>query len=112
MLNLVGLYVSRIGFLGLWITLLTNSMTWKIETFNLSCNFFYGNLPRSLGNLSYLTYFYLHGKKFTGEIPSEIGNFMQLQYLDVSENELVGHIPAIQCTMENLFYLNWAGYRP
>ncbi|XP_050222932.1 leucine-rich repeat receptor protein kinase EMS1 [Mercurialis annua] len=106
MLNLVGLYVQQNRLSGSIDELLSDPMAWKIETLNLSNNLFDGGLPRSLCNLSYLTYLDFHGNKLTGEIPAELGDLMQLQYFDVSGNRLSGQIPEKICTLDNLFYLN------
>ncbi|RVW27760.1 Leucine-rich repeat receptor protein kinase EMS1 [Vitis vinifera] len=84
MVNLVGLYVQQNRLSGQVSKLFMNSIAWRIETLNLSWNFFNGGLPRSLGNLSYLTNLDLHHNMFTGEIPTELGDLMQLEYFDVS----------------------------
>ncbi|WRX19322.1 Serine-threonine/tyrosine-protein kinase [Theobroma cacao] len=111
MLNLVGIYVQQNRLSGTLDNLFPISLAWKIEDMNFSNNIFDGNLPQSLGNLSYLTYLDLHGNKFTGEIPSEIGNLMQLEYFDASGNRLSGQIPENLCGLFGLFYLNLAENR-
>ncbi|KAE8717463.1 Detected protein of confused Function [Hibiscus syriacus] len=68
----------------------SDSLSWKVEDMNLSNDIFSGHLPHSLGNLSYVSYLYLHGNMFSGEIPSQVGNLMQLEYFDVSANRLPG----------------------
>ncbi|KAJ0087424.1 hypothetical protein Patl1_07402 [Pistacia atlantica] len=109
MLNLVGLYVQQNSLSGPLDGLFSNSiMAWRIETMNLSNNVFDGALPRSLGNLSYLTNLDLHENTFTGEIPPELCNLMQLEYFDVSRNKLSGQIPEKMCHLVNLQYLNLA----
>ncbi|XP_019090928.1 PREDICTED: receptor-like protein 12 [Camelina sativa] len=55
---------------------------------------FSGNIPFSLGNLSYLSILDLGSNNFVGEIPSSIGNLKQLTYFDVSYNKLSGNLPA------------------
>ncbi|KAL5562500.1 hypothetical protein UlMin_032247 [Ulmus minor] len=96
--NLVGLYVQQNRLSGQVDQLFLNSIAWKIETMNLSNNFFDGELPKSLGNLSYLTFLDLHANAFRG-------------YLDVSRNKLSGQIPENLCSLTNLFYLNLADNR-
>lgn len=64
--NLVGLYVQQNRLSGQVDQLFLNSIAWKIETMNLSNNFFDGELPKSLGNLSYLTFLDLHANAFRG----------------------------------------------
>ncbi|PON50816.1 Mitogen-activated protein kinase kinase kinase [Parasponia andersonii] len=108
MLNLVGLYVQQNMFSGQVDQLLSNSIVWRIETMNFSNNLFDGELPQSLGSLSYLTYLDLHANMFGGDIPAELGNLMQLQYFDVSRNRLSGQIPEKVCGLVNLFFLNLA----
>jgi Leucine-rich repeat (LRR) protein len=104
--SLVGLYVQNNRLSGHVGELFSNSMTWRIETMNLSCNCFDGNLPWSLGNLSYLTILDLHRNQLTGEIPLDLGNLMQLEYFDVSGNQLSGKIPEKLCSLVNLNYLD------
>ncbi|KAL6321250.1 hypothetical protein AAG906_016284 [Vitis piasezkii] len=111
MVNLVGLYVQQNRLSGQVSKLFMNSIAWRIETVNLSWNFFNGGLPRSLGNLSYLTNLDLHHNMFTGEIPTELGDLMQLEYFDVSGNRLCGQIPEKICSLVNLLYLNLAENR-
>ncbi|KAL7229721.1 hypothetical protein ACSBR2_008266 [Camellia fascicularis] len=108
MVNLVGLNVQQNSLSGHIDQLFSNSAVWRIEAANLSNNFFDGNIPKSLGNMSYLTSLDLHGNMFTGEIPPELGNLMQLEYLDVSLNRLSGQIPEKICSIVNLVSLNLA----
>ncbi|XP_050919956.1 leucine-rich repeat receptor protein kinase EMS1 [Lathyrus oleraceus] len=84
--SLVGPYVQNNRLSGQVGEFFSNSMTWRIETMNLSHNCFDGNLSWSLGNLSYLTNLDLHQNQLTDEIPSDLGNLMQLEYFDVSDN--------------------------
>ncbi|KAA8533751.1 hypothetical protein F0562_031268 [Nyssa sinensis] len=111
MVNLVGLYVQQNGLSGQIDELFSNSVMWRIETMNLSNNVLHGDLPRCLGNLSYLTTLDLHGNMFRGNIPPEIGNLVQLEFLDVSGNRLSGQIPYKVCGLTNLLHLNLARNR-
>lgn len=108
MVNIVGLYVQHNKLSGSIHELFSNSVAWKIETVNLSCNSFGGEVPRSMGNLSYLTYLDLHGNGFEGKVPPELGNLTQLMYFDISGNRLSGQIPESLCDLMNLVYFNFA----
>lgn len=111
MLNLVGIYIQQNRFSGSVETLFCSSLAWKVETVNFSVNLLTGSLPRSLGNLSYLTNLDLHQNHFTGEIPSELGSLMQLELLDLSENNISGDIPTQICGLASLRFLNLAKNR-
>ncbi|XP_050387521.1 leucine-rich repeat receptor protein kinase EMS1-like [Argentina anserina] len=108
MQNLGGLYVQENKLYGQIDELFSNSMAWRIETVNLSNNFFTGELPPSLGNLSYLTFLDLHANLFRGKIPPDLGNLEQLEYFDVSSNRLSGQIPEEVCNITSLVFLNLA----
>ncbi|KAL2508434.1 Serine/threonine protein kinase [Forsythia ovata] len=70
-----------------------------------------GFLPKSFGNMSYLTLLDLHRNGFTGEVPPEFGNLAQLEYLDISGNKLCGQIPDEICGVQNLFFLDFSNNR-
>jgi len=52
-----------------------------------------GEIPRSIGDLTNLTFLRLHNNQLTGEIPPEIGQLTNLIELDLSYNNLSGEIP-------------------
>ncbi|KAL8049699.1 hypothetical protein ABFX02_06G036200 [Erythranthe guttata] len=108
MVHLVGFYAQHNNLSGHITELFKDSILWRVEIVNLSSNSFSGQLPRSLGNMSYLTVLDIHGNGFTGEVPSELGNLAQLEYLDVSGNMLIGEIPNQVCGLTNLVFLNLA----
>ncbi|CAG7911452.1 unnamed protein product [Brassica rapa] len=65
-----------------------------LQALDLSDNYFSGNIPSSLGNLSKLTFLDLSKNAFNGEIPSSLGNLSNLTILDLSQNKLIGKIPS------------------
>ncbi|KAK1258069.1 Leucine-rich repeat receptor protein kinase EXS [Acorus gramineus] len=111
MVNLVGLYVQQNKLSGGIEGVFASSVSWKIETLNLSLNSFRGPLPGSLGNLSYLAYLDFHGNDFCGKIPQELGNLTQLVYFDVSDNNLSGPISDRFCDLSDLVYSNFSNNR-
>ncbi|XP_048611830.1 receptor-like protein 50 [Brassica napus] len=52
---------------------------------------FFGNIPSSLGNLSYLTHLDLGGNDFTGELPESLSNLHQLRNLLLASSKLTGN---------------------
>ncbi|KAK3041893.1 hypothetical protein RJ639_002175 [Escallonia herrerae] len=67
----------------------------KIEILDLGSNKLHGELPSSLGNMTYLTYFDLSSNHVQGGVPSSIGRLCSLAYLDLSDNNLTGSIPHV-----------------
>ncbi|XP_048598344.1 receptor-like protein 33 [Brassica napus] len=65
-----------------------------LATLDLSDNYFSGNIPSSLGNLSKLTTLDLSDNAFNGEIPSSLGKLYNLTILNLSWNNLIGKIPS------------------
>nr|AJG42089.1 LEPR3 [Brassica napus] len=65
-----------------------------LQALDLSDNYFSGNIPSSLGNLSKLTFLDLSKNAFNGEIPSSLGNLSNLTILNLSQNKLIGKIPS------------------
>ncbi|MFQ6658751.1 hypothetical protein Gotur_027878, partial [Gossypium turneri] len=66
----------------------------SLREINLGNNNFYGNLPRWIGNVSFLERLALSQNDFKGSIPMEFCNLNDLEYLDLSENNLFGSIPS------------------
>ncbi|XP_019165481.1 PREDICTED: probably inactive leucine-rich repeat receptor-like protein kinase At2g25790 isoform X4 [Ipomoea nil] len=60
---------------------------------DLSNNHFHGEIPESIGKLSYIRFLNLSHNQLTGCIPSSLGNLSILEVLDLSSNQLVGKIP-------------------
>ncbi|TYH82249.1 hypothetical protein ES332_D02G046400v1 [Gossypium tomentosum] len=65
-----------------------------LREINLGNNKFYGNLPRWMGNVSFLERLALSQNGFEGSIPMEFCNLNRLEFLDLSENNLFGSIPS------------------
>ncbi|KAK4341772.1 hypothetical protein RND71_037588 [Anisodus tanguticus] len=55
---------------------------------------FSGTLPKSIGNLSMLSYVDLASCNFTGPLPSSMSNLTQLVYLDLFVNRFTGSLPS------------------
>ncbi|XP_022746296.1 uncharacterized protein LOC111296318 [Durio zibethinus] len=70
---------------------------------DLSVNSLTGEIPKELGNLTWLRSLNLSGNLLTGKIPENIGNMMLLESLDLSMNRLHGEIPS---SFFNLNFLN------
>ncbi|TYH26927.1 hypothetical protein ES288_A02G028100v1 [Gossypium darwinii] len=66
----------------------------SLREINLRNNKFYGNLPRWIGNVSFLERLVLSQNGFEGSIPMEFCNLNSLEFLDFSENNLFGSIPS------------------
>ncbi|KAF3557685.1 hypothetical protein F2Q69_00015736 [Brassica cretica] len=64
----------------------------------LDCRFF-GNIPSSLGNLSYLTHLDLDGNDFTGELPESLSNLHQLTNLLLASSKLTGNFHHAQLNL-------------
>ncbi|OMP04083.1 Leucine-rich repeat, typical subtype [Corchorus capsularis] len=104
-----------------------------IESLILLLTSFYGELPKSIGNLKSLSHFDVGGCNFSGPIPSSmanltqltslsfhlnhfsvripswIGNLTRLTYLDFGENEFWGPVPQSLYNLVNLEILDLNG---
>ncbi|KAK6945680.1 Serine-threonine/tyrosine-protein kinase, catalytic domain [Dillenia turbinata] len=65
-------------------------------------NFFSGQIPDSIGNLTRLRYLSLNSNGFSGSIPPSIGNLKNLYWLDLADNRLTGTIPVSNGTNPGL----------
>ena len=63
----------------------------------LSENELSGTIPNEIGNLAYLSSFYVNENQITGELPSELGLCLGLEYLQLQNNQLEGIIPEAIC---------------
>uniref|UniRef100_A0A3Q7EJ59 Uncharacterized protein n=1 Tax=Solanum lycopersicum TaxID=4081 RepID=A0A3Q7EJ59_SOLLC len=68
--------------------------SWKqIEVLDLGSNKLHGKLPRSIGNMTYLTHFDLFLNNIEGGIPATIGGLCNLINFDLTGNNLTGGLP-------------------
>ncbi|MFQ6668144.1 hypothetical protein Gotur_033902, partial [Gossypium turneri] len=82
----------------------------SLREINLGNNKFYGNLPRWMGNVSFLERLALSQNGFEGPIPMEFCNLNELEFLDLSENNLFGSIPSCFNTL-NIMHVHLDGNR-
>ena len=69
---------------------------------NLSYNNLSGPIPREVGNLTGVDYFYFRNNNLTGNIPPEIAGVNNLIYFYLNNNELTGEIPAQLFSQPNI----------
>ncbi len=65
-----------------------------ITRLTLSSNNLTGQLPKTIGKLTKLTYAYLQSNAITGSIPASFGDLTSIQYLYLHQNQLSGSIPS------------------
>ncbi|WVZ49388.1 hypothetical protein U9M48_000754 [Paspalum notatum var. saurae] len=79
----------------------------KLQVLELSTNFFIGEFPDHIGNLSReLLWFGTAHNKLTGRLPSIFSNLSNLEYLGLGGNLLTGEIPESITGMHNLTWLD------
>ncbi|XP_022733590.1 receptor-like protein 12 [Durio zibethinus] len=79
----------------------------NLHVLSLSWTNFSGELPKSIGNLRFLTKLNLVGCYFFGSIPSSVANLTNLVKLDLSYNNFSGLIPSFHKSgVPNLAFLN------
>ncbi|KAK8365091.1 hypothetical protein V6Z11_A02G029300 [Gossypium hirsutum] len=82
----------------------------SLREINLGNNKFYRNLPRWMGNVSFLKGLALSQNGLKGSIPMEFCNLNDLEFLDLSENNLFGSIPSCFNTL-NIKHVHLQGNR-
>ncbi|KAH0470987.1 hypothetical protein IEQ34_000710 [Dendrobium chrysotoxum] len=87
--------------------LMTIQKLWTIfKSIDFSNNFFEGEIPITIGQLTSLQVLNLSHNYLTGEIPQQLGNLLQLETFDLSVNKLSGNIPQELVSLHFLEYLN------
>ncbi|KAF7838919.1 leucine-rich repeat receptor-like protein kinase TDR [Senna tora] len=81
----------------------------KLASLNLSYNFFSGQLPVSIFNLTGLVSLDISRNNFSGHFPGEISNLQNLVVLDAFSNSFSWPLPAELSQLEHLKVLNLAG---
>ncbi|KAK4257509.1 hypothetical protein QN277_007087 [Acacia crassicarpa] len=81
----------------------------KLEYLNLSHNFFSGQLPVGIFNLTSLRSLDISRNNFSGQFPGGISSLKNLLALDAFSNSFSGPLPAELSQLENLKVLNLAG---
>ncbi|KAF4395312.1 receptor protein-tyrosine kinase CEPR1 [Cannabis sativa] len=71
----------------------------------LSGNFISGKIPAEIGLLKNIKLLELYYNQLVGPIPEELGNLTELNDFDMSVNRLTGQIPASICRLPNLHVL-------
>jgi Leucine-rich repeat (LRR) protein len=81
--------------------------TWSspLMELRLPATGFSGELPPSIGNLSYLTMLDVSGCSFSGSIPSSLGNLTNLTLLRLSNNTFKGEVPSSIGNLKRLSFL-------
>ncbi|KAL0928939.1 hypothetical protein M5K25_000875 [Dendrobium thyrsiflorum] len=80
---------------------------WMIfKSIDFSNNCFEGDIPITIGQLTYLQVLNMSHNYLTGKIFPQLGNLSQLESLDLSMNSLSGKIPQELVSLKFLEYLN------
>lgn len=93
------------GYSGRLATAISNLS--RLQTLDLSDNFFHGTIPDSLASLSNLQSLVFTSNSFTGPIPfSLLANLTSLRTLELSRNSFSGSIPASLSSLSALANLD------
>ncbi|OWM72996.1 hypothetical protein CDL15_Pgr001110 [Punica granatum] len=74
----------------------------KLTSIVLLVNQLSGKIPKTLGDITSLTYLSLEANQFSGTVPPELGNLVNLQTLMLSSNNLTGNLPTTLAGLRNL----------
>lgn len=84
------------------------SLSW-LESVSLRNNNLFGEIPQSLGNCDYLQFVDLSHNMFSGMIPYWIGDMLpNITYLLLRSNNFHGAIPSQLCQLKNIFLLDFS----
>jgi Leucine-rich repeat (LRR) protein len=73
---------------------------------DVSHTLFSGELPKSIGNLKFLSYLGLSSCNFSKSLPPTLGNLTQLTFFDLSYNNFSGEIPSSLSNLKALDYFD------
>nr|GMD65766.1 LRR receptor-like serine/threonine-protein kinase [Ipomoea batatas] len=89
-----------------------STLSFCLETLDLSNNHLHGELPKWIGNMTYLLHLSVYSNQLEGPFPTQFCMLEDIQLLDISDNKLSGSIPSC-FNPETIthFYLsnNWFG---
>ncbi|KAK9004873.1 hypothetical protein V6N11_042325 [Hibiscus sabdariffa] len=77
-----------------WIGVGCGSKHKRVTALDLTGLGLVGTLPPHLGNLSFISLFYLTDNSFHGGLPVQLSNLHRLKYLSLANNSLSGEIPS------------------
>ncbi|XP_056168377.1 probable LRR receptor-like serine/threonine-protein kinase RFK1 isoform X2 [Syzygium oleosum] len=74
----------------------------QLTSISLLVNRLSGAIPKSLANITSLTYLCLEANQFSGPVPPELGSLINLQTLMLSSNQLTGNVPSTFAALRSL----------
>ncbi|KAI6703553.1 hypothetical protein NL676_012689 [Syzygium grande] len=74
----------------------------RLTSISVLVNRLSGEIPKTLANITSLTYLCLEANQFSGNVPPELGSLINLQTLMLSSNQLTGNLPATFAGLINL----------
>ncbi|KAL3741619.1 hypothetical protein ACJRO7_017131 [Eucalyptus globulus] len=74
----------------------------RLTSISVLANRLSGEIPKTLGSITSLTYLCLEANQFSGNIPPELGSLINLQTLMLSSNQLTGNLPTSFAGLINL----------
>lgn len=74
----------------------------QLTSISVLVNRLSGEIPKTLGNITSLTYLCLEANQFSGNVPPELGRLINLQTLMLSSNQLTGNLPSSFAGLINL----------
>ncbi|KAI6703551.1 hypothetical protein NL676_012687 [Syzygium grande] len=74
----------------------------QLTSISVLVNRLSGEIPKTLANITSLTYLCLEANQFSGNVPPELGSLINLQTLILSSNQLTGNLPTSFAGLMNL----------